>query len=510
MLNVSNDNEFFNSSDSPDDADPFENLPEFGSVPESDAHPDHLELDPMVDECNVRLSENAVDAYIEVNTSPGKSIPVDIVLNALARENIKVGIRKEALELLISERGSRGKPVLIARGKPPIDGKDGRIKYYFEADPKPKIHIDQRGKVDYRETGVIQSVNAGQLLAVRIPPTTGEDGQSVTGAIIQSKPGKEATPKPGVNTAWEDAQETRLIATRDGSVRLRENGVIEVTETFELNGDVDLACGHIYFDGHVHIRGDVRSGFKVIASGNIEISGVVEDAFIHCGGDLLVRRGVVGSGKGRIWVCGDTYIRFFENQKLVSNGDVEIAEAVLFSDITCGGSLTVNHGKGAIIGGISRVGREVEARIIGNIHYTETNLVASYHPQEDRLIDIMQEALSQESVTREKLQEAIAELVKKKYSRDGIEKEEEEGLETLYRLSYNLEQWTELLHQTYSDMFEQRTRSYKHGFFKIGRKIYPGVRLTIGDARKKIDEEHDSCYFIYQNGKIEKSHRYRT
>jgi len=460
--------------------------------------------------CQVQLSKDATKAYITVHAPRNEAISIDLVLRALAREKVKLGIRKETLEHLISDRGIRDKPVLIATGKSAQPGDDAEIKYFFDAEPKPRVHINESGAVDYRETGIIQSVKQGQVLAVKTPPTAGVDGITVTGVTIPSKPGKDILLKSGENTNFTDSTQLRLVASKNGSVRGLPNGEVEVTETFEVNGDVDMKCGNIYFEGHVLIKGDVRAGFRVVATKDIEIKGVVEDAEIQSGGNVMIRRGMVGSGRGIIQAMGDVYVKFVENQKIRCNGDVHVAEAVLFGDIACGGSVTVRHGRGVIIGGRICAGKGIDVRILGNIHYTPTTVWASYQPQIDDLLERFQKALAKESNTREKIQEAINKLVQQKMSGDSYRVSGEKQLEELYRNVQNINKWTTTIKKVYSDMFDHRVLSFKDGLIRVSRKAFPGVTMRIGDAKKKLDEELSTGIYIYINGKIEKSGKLRA
>ena len=101
------------------------------------------------------------------------------------KEIIKYGLKEEVLLNVLKNKIVNEK-VLIAEGKEPINGKDGKIKYYFDFEKPllPKIKPD--GTVDYKELDSINVVKSGDIIAEIIPPEEGEDGIKVNGESIST------------------------------------------------------------------------------------------------------------------------------------------------------------------------------------------------------------------------------------------------------------------------------------------------------------------------------------
>ncbi|MBZ0265163.1 FapA family protein [bacterium] len=451
---------------------------------------------------DVIISEDGYSAHITIDAPKGSPISVYRIHDVLAREKIIFGIKKEALTLLASKDVPRGVPVLIAEGIRPLESMDGEVEYLFQRDPKPKVRVDATGRVDYHEVGIIQTVKAEQLIAIRKPPTGGRSGKRVTGEEIDTSTGKEIFLRAGRNTYFKPGDNNRLYAKSKGCVRAGRGGEIEVNKIYTIDGDIDLRTGNIYFDGSVHIRGSVRAGFRVVTTEDLEISGVVEDAALHVGGNLMIRRGAVGSGKRMIQVVGDTHIRFIENQKLVCNGDVYIAEAALNCEVISGGSIILEHGKGVIIGGHIRAKGNIIARTIGNVHYTRTSVYAGYRPQMDDWISEISEALDSEIETRQKIQEAINIMVKNKYTQEGESEGTDYYLMTLQKISSEMDVWVDQARARYDELFEKRNEETKFCSIRVIRKVYPGVYAHIGEGRRKVDEEVSGTLFVYRNGRV--------
>ena len=71
---------------------------------------------------------------------------------------------------------------------------------------------------------------------------------------------------------------------------------IAVYPISNIDSDIDYHTGNIDFNGDVVISGSVQPQFSVKATGTISIGGYVEPGeYISAGGDILVKRGVVGA-----------------------------------------------------------------------------------------------------------------------------------------------------------------------------------------------------------------------
>ena len=95
-----------------------------------------------------------------------------------------------------------------------------------------------------------------------------------------------------------------------------KNGLIHVDPVFLVKGDLDYQTGNIDFIGSVVIKGDVKSGFNVKASGDIEIEGVVEDSIVETDSDVLIKLGFIGHGEGKIIAMGSVNANIVSIRKL--------------------------------------------------------------------------------------------------------------------------------------------------------------------------------------------------
>ena len=135
---------------------------------------------------------------------------------------------------------------------------------------------------------------------------------------------------------------------------------ISVSNVYEVQADVDTSTGDIEYNGSVNVKGNVRTGFKIRAKGDVEISGVVEGALIIADGDVILHRGIQGMGRCQIIAKGNLVSRFIESAVVAVNGYIE-TDTILHSKITAKGDIFVRGKNGNIIGGNVRSTSLIEA-----------------------------------------------------------------------------------------------------------------------------------------------------
>lgn len=149
------------------------------------------------------------------------------------------------------------------------------------------------------------------------------------------------------------------MATLDGHLQYR-NGVFHVQPLYNVFGNVDYGVGNIDFPGDVHITGDVKNGFIVQAKGNIVIDGMVEGAVIDAGGDIIIRKGVLGDGRAVIKSQRSVNAQFLENCVVYAKDSV-IASSILTANVYSDDQIVVRTGRGTIIGGKLTAGNLISA-----------------------------------------------------------------------------------------------------------------------------------------------------
>jgi len=252
--------------------------------------------------------------------------------------------------------------IVVAEGEVPKVGPDGEEKFNFRTSITTSFKEDGQGLVDYHELNLIENTEKGAVLYTWTDPQVGECGHDVYGKELPGILGQSIRKSSGLGTIM-DEENHQIIADMDGQVLYKEGKII-VLNVYEVAGDVDLSVGNIYFKGTVHIRGDVREGFRIMAEGDVLVDGSVEGSQVNARGKIVIKNGINGMGKGLLKADGDIVCRYIENCAIESKASVT-ADVIINSKITCSGNLNLSGRRANFISGESMVGGLVTAHNLG-------------------------------------------------------------------------------------------------------------------------------------------------
>jgi hypothetical protein len=331
---------------------------------------------------NVLISDDRMTAKLQILHEDAEfSCTVDELELFLRQNGVRFGIHIETLAQIAREsRKFIFNQVTVASGILPVDGEDGTIRYLFEEKNEKKPLELEGGRVDFKEVAALNNVKKGQLIAERIPATSGQDGRAVTGEPIPARKGREARLKPGKNVVI-DEEQMKLYAAIDGLVTFTERDKINVFPVYEVNGDVDYSTGNIDFVGNVVIRGNVLSGFRVRAVGDIRIIGGVEAAEVISDGSIEITAGIMGTGKGLVKAAKNVKCSFIQEGNVEAGENITVTQSIMHSNIRAGKMVECMGAKGLIVGGLIQAGEQIRARIIGNSTSTATVLEVGVLPE---------------------------------------------------------------------------------------------------------------------------------
>lgn len=451
--------------------------------------------------------EVKIDAQVSVTVSPdkmkasiyisppdgGKTVTIQDIIDVLNKNGVCYGISKTNLENVV-KYPVYYEAILIAEGSMPVNGQSGRVQFYFETNKDKKPTILDDGTVDFRELNIVECVQKGKVLCELIPPQSGVPGKTVDGKEIPALDGKPAKLPRGKNVkVSEDGQQ--LIAEIDGQVNYID-GKVNVFSNYEVPADVDNSTGNVNFIGNVTVRGNVLSGFTIEAGGTVEVMGVVEAATIIAGGDIILRRGMQGSGKGVLISGGDIIARYIENSNIQAKGDIK-SEAIMHSNIKCGNKLELSGKKGLLIGGVCKVGKEISAKVIGSYMATVTEIEVGIDPSlKERYKQIREELVVMEEDIK-KADQAIN-ILKKLEMTGGLSPEKHEIMAKSVRTKLHFTNKTNELKQEYLEI-EQRLQQEAHGKVRASNYIYPGTKVSIGTCVMYVKENLQYCC-LYRDG----------
>jgi uncharacterized protein (DUF342 family) len=362
-------------------------------------------------EClQVTVSEDKMQAYLVFRRAEGDlKITSRELEQYISSQGIHFGIQSDTLYLISqSPQEFFFTQNVIAVGIPPIEGKDGYVKVlYGESSNQERRPMEREdGSVDYREVTQLANVKAGQLIAERVPAQEGIPGKTVTGEVIPPKNGKDAHFKIGKNVVV-NPEKIAMYAAIDGLVTKTVKEKLNVFPVYEVNGDVDYNIGNIDFVGTVVIRGNILTGFRVKASGDIRVTGGIEGAEVESDGSIEISGGIIGSNKGFVKAGRNIRCSFIQEGNAYAGEDILVTQSIMHSNVRAGRSVKCLGAKGLIVGGLIQAGDLVTARMIGNSMSTATVIEVGVRPELRQELNDLRAVMRQLVESNDKSEKAL-------------------------------------------------------------------------------------------------------
>lgn len=424
------------------------------------------------------------EAYIKVKKRLNKEdFDTEDLRQFLKDHEIVYGILKDEIENIFQEE-KYDQPVLIALGKKVVDDKDGEVKLSFETEIKFKF--DEKGNVDYKELNLIQNVKKGDKVAEVTSPKKGAEGCTIFGKKISAKEGVKPALPAGENTCPDPGNPDVLLAEIDGAAKLK-GSLVQVELVFFVKGDIDFTTGNIDFVGSVIVNGDVKSGFKVKAKNDVEIGGVVEDAVIEAGGDVLIKMGFIGRGEGKILAQGKVTANYCVSENIISEDDINIFEYIMHSNVQTKGKLFVKEKKGLIIGGECYAVKGIEANIIGNENYTVTSVTAGIDKDIVKQLRLKRARLWKNAEHIKDIDKMIKKIQRLQLVKKDLPPDKVELLENIAKIRKKKLEIRDKLAAEIKKL-EIRVGEFKDALIKVYDTVYPGVTVTICEKHVSVRE----------------------
>jgi uncharacterized protein len=459
-----------------------------------------LHVFPSDVDCSVRITVTAdkMFALMDCASGHGNGIPLNEsgVRAELHRQGITFGIDDAFIAEAVNNANSRMEKqenVRVAHGRPPTLGKAGRVEFTFSTE---QIGLDFRilpdGKIDYRNSKNILMAVKDMLLARIHDPLEGESGVNILGEKVDAEKGKSAfcTAGNGVRKS-EDGKE--LYAEINGSIIL--NGtVLEVVNTYVVNGDVDYSTGNIQFNGNVVINGTIPDGFEVKADGDIVVLNIVESARLEAGRDIIIKGGVQGKGKGLIFAGRDLRVEYAQNARLEAEGNIYIDNFAINSYIFTTKSLIMQNKRGAIIGGEVFAQRGIDVKMLGSETGVKTTVDAGNDYLVMRRLSELDNAINFCKKNVGKIEESLRPLFTKIKSGEPLPASMKSMIAKVIEKKKSLERQQEIMVAKRSDLCGQ-LQEHDACHIKVSQVCYPDVMIKIKDLKKGITAVRENVRF---------------
>ena len=422
----------------------------------------------------------AVARFYPASTG-GQVLSAEEIANDIKQKGIVVPPNMDVINAFISNKLYCFSYV-VAKGIPPVEGTHASIEYFFNTNPNTRPALNEDGSVDFFNLEAICKCTKGQILATLTPEKQGTKGMRVTGEPILPRDVRTMRLKYANNISLSD-DGLSLISNVDGHVSLVEDKVF-VSDVYEVV-DVDTSTGNIDYVGNVLVKGNVKTGFKVKAQGNVEIKGVVEGAEIEATGNVTMAKGFNGMGRGVIKAGGCVIARFIENGKVEAGARVT-AEAIIHSEIITASDVEVTGKKGFIVGGSVKAQGSVMAKTIGSEMGGDTVIDVGVDPTLKRRAQELEGEIKVCKEKIEKITPVLATFTKKIKEKAQLTTDQ---IRYFKQLSEEYKQGQEqfaALNKEYDEVVAEIDEQPLDSYIAVSGNVYPGALFTINDVQRRI------------------------
>lgn len=377
--------------------------------------------------------------------------------------------------------------VTVVSKTPPVDGVYGTITYRFaQTSALAPTHVEGKGDiVDHKDLGLIHNIVEGTVIADIKHATEGTPGMDIRGMPIPCTPGKEAKFTVGKGTKLSE-DESQIVAAVSGNLRW-DKGCFTVDEVVTINGDIGTATGNIDFIGDIVIKGLVNDNFVVKSKKSVKIAGIVAGAVIEAGGDIELKTGCTSA----TITCGGNFKSgFCEGGSIRVEKDLT-SNALVSSNVYCGGNIVVTSGKGAIIGGKVTCLNSITVKNLGSDSYTKTSVVLG----NDAILCEQKLVLENEIVKHEenvkqlmKVEKLLGEMRKKA----PLPKDKEEVYINATKNKYGFLGKIKKI-KVQIALIDEQLKLVQNLCVDVKGTVHPGVKLNIGQEILVIEQESVRC-----------------
>ncbi|MBN2546430.1 MAG: FapA family protein [Spirochaetes bacterium] len=451
----------------------------------------------ILSKVHFNISNDNLKAYAVINPPAYTEGEIDekYLLKLIKDKGIIYGIKINKIKEAVNKKIYNSE-ILIAEGKKAFIGNHGRTKYYFNTEPGKPYLVDRYGRINLKELNFISNVKKETLLAELIEPVSAVNGKDVFGKTMYADTLKSEHVKPGKN-CYQNGN--KIYSMIDGNAYVKD-GFVNVDSVIVLK-NVDYSTGNINFDGAVQVEGAVADGFKVHATGLIEIHDCVGKAQIKSDHNVILKSGINGKNEGSIEADGMIIARFIEAANIRTFNDLIVDEVIMHSKVLASGSILLKGRRAEIIGGKTIAKKLLKCKKLGSKNGTETVVYCGIDPDLIIIVDELKEKIEKiNSDIREgtlRLQHIEKEAIKKPDNA-----EEKLKIEMLKKNMAALNKHQNDTIKHYNEIFHNLKPDPDNRII-AEEKIYNGVTIYFGREIYRTDINDISRVTLhYENKKI--------
>lgn len=444
----------------------------------------------------INISKDKMQATLFLDAFD-ENLSVEQIMASLSEKGIRSGIKQDIIEEIVRNKRLYME-YIIAEGIQPTKPFAGRVEYFFKTSKDIKPMVDPDGNVDYKNLSLISNVKKGDLLARLMPAVDGQPGVNVLGEPIFPPKPKPLYIRGAKNTAFNETK-TELYAAKNGMVMLVD-GVVMVNDVYQVPNNVGTSTGNINFEGNVIVSGNVLTGFEVTASGDIEVFGVVEGANLKAGGNIILHSGISGMGRATLEAEGNLMTKYIEQSNVKVRGDIH-ANAILHSEVRCGGSVVVEGKKALISGGKIISGKYVETLTLGSHMGTLTEIEVGVNPVIAEEYEELKKSIPKYKNELEQIEKVIVLLNKRREISGTLEDDKKEMYASAVKNKVVLSTHLQKIEKEFKTL-EDEMQINTIGEIRVSGTLYSGCKLSINHVNRNISDDVRAVKFIREGADL--------
>ena len=286
-----------------------------------------------------------------------------------------------------------------------------------------------------------------------------------------------------------------------GKIELVQERVM-ISPIYEIQSDIGVQTGNIDFNGDVVIHGMVKTGMSIKATGSVTIDGIVENASINAGKDIILKSGLMGNSQATLKTKGNLFAKFIEYATLDIRGTIN-AEVLLNCDVVCGEKLIITGARGSVVGGSIRAISGVEANQIGNDMETKTMVAVGAEVEVYRRMKVLEHKVKSADQAIESINNQIAEIEKKEKANKSVVDRPKSDPRKVALLRMKVKEAT-TLSQDKEEMAELNdivSRAEGAQIVVFGN-VYPGTTVRIDDIVVNVKDMQQGIKFVKEGDHV--------
>lgn len=452
---------------------------------------------PVCNDANVSITISDDSMSVLVDFYPpqngGKMVSVNEVIEKIIDLNIVADIDEKLIESVLAEMEEKGEcklQVEVAKGNPPIHGKDEYIEYLINVDADKRPIIGEDGSIDFHKINSVVSVEQDQKIAILHAPEKGSSGNDVLGKPIKATDGKKTGFVIGPNLYRSEENREHIYAAADGFLMHSEKS-LEVVDTHIVRGDIDFSTGNITCKGSIKVFGNVKYGFELKLSKNIEVMGSVTNAKLEAGENIDIKGGFTGTNQGYIKAGGDISIKYMQNQPLWCRSKLTFQRELLECNTYVAKKILGQGLHSSIIGGYAIAKDSIEAAYIGNEYGAQTRIELGFDYNTKNVIQQKLAKLEKDKKEAEKLNITILKFSSMKRMNDQQYDELKKIAFEYKTLVSNMETLKQEIRELNKEIITPSKAT-----LKVFKTVFPGTKIIINGRHFNVTQPINSKSFM--------------